>query len=133
VFLNPALAEGAKYLRKQSLQLASKGRFLAAQFVAMFEGELWRGNAAHANAMAARLADRLSGIPGVTITQRVQANAVFAAMPLAAAAAVRAQWPFYTWDESNREERLMCSWDTTAEEVDAFADAVAEACGAVRS
>jgi threonine aldolase len=131
VFLNPALAEGAKYLRKQSLQLASKGRFLAAQFVAMFEGELWRSNAAHANAMAARLADRLTGIPGVSITQRVQANAVFAAMPLRAADAVRAQWRFYTWDETKREERLMCSWDTTAEEVDAFADALALECAAM--
>jgi threonine aldolase len=130
VFLNPALADGAKYLRKQTLQLASKGRFLAAQFVAMFEGDLWRRNAAHANAMAARLAAGLAGIPGVQITQLVQANGVFAVMPRDAADAVRARWPFYTWDETKREERLMCSWDTTAEEVDAFADALAEACGA---
>jgi threonine aldolase len=133
VFLNPALADGAKYLRKQTLQLASKGRFLAAQFVAMFEGDLWRRNAAHANEMAARLAARLAGIPGVQITQRVEANGVFAVTPRDAADAVRARWPFYTWDETKREERLMCSWDTTAEEVDAFADALAEACGAVRS
>jgi threonine aldolase len=54
-------------------------------------------------------------------------------MPLQAADAVRARWPFYTWDETKREERLMCSWDTNAEEVDAFADALAEACGAVRA
>jgi threonine aldolase len=133
VFLNPDLSDGAKYLRKQTLQLASKGRFLAAQFVAMFEGDLWRRNASHANEMAARLADRLSGIPGVSVTQRVQANGVFAAMPLAAADAVRARWPFYTWDETKREERLMCSWDTTADEVDAFSDALAEACAAVRT
>jgi threonine aldolase len=132
VFLNPALADGAKYLRKQTLQLASKGRFLAAQFVAMFEGDLWRRNAAHANEMAARLAARLAGVPGVQITQRVEANGVFAVMPQGAADAVRARWPFYTWDETKREERLMCSWDTTAEEVDAFADALAEACGAAR-
>lgn len=130
VFLNPALADGAKYLRKQTLQLASKGRFLAAQFVAMFEGDLWRRNAGHANEMAARLADRLATIPGVAVTQRVQANGVFAVMPRDAADAVRARWPFYTWDESKREERLMCSWDTTADEVDAFADALAEVCGA---
>ena len=130
VFLNPALADGARYLRKQTLQLASKGRFLAAQFVAMFEGDLWRRNAGHANEMAARLADRLATIPGVAVTQRVQANGVFAVMPRDAADAVRARWPFYTWDESKREERLMCSWDTTADEVDAFADALAEVCGA---
>ena len=130
VFLNPALGDGARYLRKQTLQLASKGRFLAAQFVAMFEGDLWRRNAGHANEMAARLADRLATIPGVAVTQRVQANGVFAVMPRDAADAVRARWPFYTWDESKREERLMCSWDTTADEVDAFADALAEVCGA---
>ena len=63
VVLDPALAEGARYVRKQTLQLASKGRFLAAQFVAMFEGDLWRRNAAHANAMATRLADRLRHHP----------------------------------------------------------------------
>jgi threonine aldolase len=129
VFLNPALADGAKYLRKQTLQLASKGRFLAAQFVAMFEGDLWRRNAAHANEMAARLAGHLQDLPGVSITQRVEANGVFAVMPVDAADVVRARWPFYTWDETEREERLMCSWDTTAEEVDAFADALAQACG----
>jgi threonine aldolase len=133
VFLSPALAEGARYLRKQTLQLASKGRFLAAQFEAMFEGDLWRRNAAHANEMAARLAGRLQGIPQVTVTQRVQANGVFASMPREAADEVRERWPFYTWDESKREERLMCSWDTTAEEVDAFADALAAACGSVVS
>jgi threonine aldolase len=129
VFLDADRAEGARYLRKQTLQLASKGRFLAAQFIAMFEGDLWRRNAAHANAMAARLADAIAGIPGVTITQAVQANGVFAVMPREAADAVRARWPFYTWNEATREERLMCSWDTTLEEVDAFAAALAAACG----
>ena len=127
VFLDPALAEGARYLRKQTLQLASKSRFLAAQFIAMFEGDLWRRNAVHANAMAARLADALGGIPEVTITQAVQANGVFAVMPRDAAETVRARWPFYTWNEATGEERLMCSWDTTAEEVDGFAQALAEA------
>jgi threonine aldolase len=128
VFLDPALADGARYLRKQTLQLASKGRFLAAQFVAMFEGDLWRRNAAHANAMAARLAERLGPIQDVTITQRVEANGVFALLPREAAERVRGLWPFYTWNEATGEERLMCSWDTTAEEVDAFADALAAAC-----
>ncbi|MGZ4172839.1 MAG: threonine aldolase family protein [Solirubrobacteraceae bacterium] len=128
VFLNPAQAEGARYLRKQTLQLASKGRFLAAQFIAMFEGDLWRRNANHANAMAARLAQRIERIPGVSVTQRVEANGVFGVLPREAADSVRARWPFYTWNEATREERLMCSWDTTAEEVDAFADALAAAC-----
>ncbi|MGI8713811.1 MAG: threonine aldolase family protein [Solirubrobacteraceae bacterium] len=128
VVLDPALADGVAYLRKQSLQLASKGRFLAAQFVAMYEGDLWRRSAAHANAMAARLAARLAGVPAITITQRVQANGVFAILPAGAADAVRPTWPFYTWDESTGEVRLMCSWDTTVAEVDAFAQALARAC-----
>ena len=128
VFLDPVLAEGARYLRKQTLQLASKGRFLAAQFIAMFESDLWRRNAAHANAMAARLADAIAGVPGATITQAVQANGVFAVLPRGAADAVRGQWPFYTWNEAAREERLMCCWDTTPDEVDAFAAALAAAC-----
>lgn len=129
VFLAPGLADGARYLRKQTLQLASKHRFIAAQFVAMFEGDLWQRNASHANAMATRLADHLTGIPGVEITQRVQANGVFAVVPRPAADAVRPRWPFYTWDETTGEVRLMCSWDTTADEVDAFAGALAAACG----
>jgi len=87
VFLEPALAEGFAFLRKQTLQLASKGRFLAAQFIALLEGDLWRRNAAHANAMAARLHDALAGVAGVTITQPVQVNGVFAVLPPAVTAA----------------------------------------------
>jgi threonine aldolase len=128
VFLEPALAEGAHYLRKQTLQLASKARFLAAQFVAMFEGDLWRRNAGHANAMATRLAGHLSAIPAVTITQAVEANGVFAIIPGPVAESARSTWPFYTWNERTGEVRLMCSWDTTEAEVDAFARAVGNAC-----
>jgi threonine aldolase len=131
VFLEPGLAEGARYLRKQTLQLASKGRFLAAQFVAMFEGDLWLRNARHANAMATRLAGHLSALPAVSITQEVQANGVFAIVPPDAADAVRADWPFYTWDDRTGEVRLMCSWDTTEQEVDAFAQALDDACVAL--
>lgn len=128
IVLDPALAEPVPYLRKQTLQLASKGRFLAAQFIAMYEGDLWRRSAAHANAMAARLAARLQEVPAITITQQVQANGVFAIVPVAAAEAVRPTWPFYTWDEATGEVRLMCAWDTSPEDVDAFAAALAEAC-----
>jgi threonine aldolase len=128
VILETTLAEGFRHLRKQTLQLASKGRFLAAQFVAMYEGDLWRRNADHANAMASRLANALAGVTAVTITQEVQANAVFAVIPAAAADRVRETWPFYTWDRPSGEARLMCAWDTTPEEVDAFAGAIAVAC-----
>jgi threonine aldolase len=122
VFRPSASAEGVLYLRKQSMQLASKMRFLAAQFDALLEGERWRAAAGHANAMAERLAGALEGV--VTITQPVEANAVFALLPPEAAARLRQEWFFYTWDEATGEVRWMCSWDTTEEDVDAFAEAV---------
>jgi threonine aldolase len=128
VFLRPGLDEGFAYLRKQTLQLASKGRFLAAQFVALLEDGLWLRSATHANAMAARLADALAGVPGVRITQPVQANGVFAVVPRAATEELQRDWRFYAWDPEAGEVRWMCSWDTTPEEVDAFAADVARAC-----
>jgi threonine aldolase len=124
VFTAPELADGFAYLRKQTLQLASKGRFLAAQMDALLEGERWRGLAGHANAMAARLAAAVGSLEGVTITQAVQANVVFAILPRAATEQLQEQWPFYVWDPHTGEVRWMCSWDTTPEEVDAFAAAV---------
>jgi len=127
VLLAPELADGFAWIRKQSMQLASKGRFLAAQFVALLEGDLWLRSAAHANAMGARLAQAVAGLPGVHITQPTQANAVFAILEPSATARLRERWPFYVWDDASGEVRWMCSWDTTPEEVDAFAAAVAEA------
>jgi threonine aldolase len=124
VFLTPELADGFPYLRKQSLQLASKGRFLAAQFEALLDGERWRELAGNANAMAARLAGAVEGLPGVTITQAVQANAVFAILDPAVTEALQAQFPFYVWDAATGEVRWMCSWDTTPQDVDAFAAAL---------
>ena len=128
VFLHPELADGALYLRKQSMQLASKMRFAAAQFEALLAGERWRAAAEHANAMAARLAEGVAG--SVKTTQLVQANAVFAVLPPGVAEKLREEWFFYTWDELAGEVRWMCAWDTTEEDVDAFAAAVREAVGA---
>lgn len=124
VFLAPELANGFAYLRKQTLQLASKSRFLAAQMQALLEGARWRELAGHANAMAARLADAVAGIDAVTVTQPVQANVVFATLPAAATQRLQEQWPFYVWDPETGEVRWMCSWDTTEVEVDAFAAAI---------
>jgi threonine aldolase len=124
VFLEPRLAEGFDYLRKQSMQLASKMRFLAAQFEALLTGDLWHSLAAHANAMAARLARKVEEIPGVQLTRPAQANAVFATLPAGAAASLQERFPFYVWDEATREVRWMCAWDTTEEDVDVFADAL---------
>ncbi|HEY3021304.1 MAG TPA: beta-eliminating lyase-related protein [Solirubrobacteraceae bacterium] len=134
VLLRPGTAAGAMpFLRKQSMQLASKMRFLAAQFEVLLDGDAWRRPAAHANAMAARLAAAIAGVPGVTITQPVQANAVFVILPPDVAARLRERFFFYTWDEGTGEVRWMCAWDTTAEDVDAFAAAVAEQAGAARA
>jgi threonine aldolase len=131
VVLTPALADGFPYLRKQSLQLASKMRFLSAQFEALLSDELWRRNAAHANAMARRLSAAVGNLQGVVLTRPVQANAVFATLPAGVASQLQERFHFYTWDERRGEVRWMCSWDTTAEDVDAFAAAVAEALGAL--
>jgi threonine aldolase len=126
VFLRPELADGAPYLRKQTLMLASKQRFLAVQLGALLEQRLWRASAGRANAMAARLAERVGPIPGVTLTQPVQCNAVFAVLPPGAAERLQRDWAFYTWDEARHEVRWMCAWDTTEEDVDAFAADVGE-------
>jgi threonine aldolase len=127
VLLNPELAHDFLYIRKQSMQLASKMRFLAAQFDALVSDELWLRCAQHANAMAARLAEAVRDLPGLTITRPVQTNAVFALLPAEVASALRFEFPFYVWDEHSGEVRWMCSWDTTEEDVDAFAAAVRNA------
>ncbi len=128
VFLQPELDEGFTYLRKQSLQLASKMRFLAAQLDALLTDQLWLRCATQANSMAALLAERIDGLPGVTITRPVQANAVFAQLPSPEAiASLQREYDFYVWDERANEVRWMCSWDTTGEDVEQFAAAVAAA------
>jgi threonine aldolase len=127
VFLEPQLAQGFEYLRKQSLQLASKMRFLAAQFDALLSDELWLRLARHANRMAAALADALTDVPGVAITRPVEANAVFAIIPPEATARLQERFRFYVWDEHTGEVRWMCSWDTTEEDVEGFAEALSQA------
>jgi len=130
LLLGDGLQDALPYLRKQSMQLASKMRYVAAQFEALLTGELWRRAAEHANAMAARLAAAMDGVDGVRLTQRVQANVVFAVLPPGVAERLQADWGFYTWDERTGEVRWMCSHDTRAEDVDAFAAAVREAVSA---
>ena len=124
VLLHADLGDGVQFMRKQSMQLASKMRFISAQLDALLAGDRWREPAEHANAMARRLHDALAGTDGVTFTQRVQANALFAVLPPGVAEELQRDWGFYTWDESTGEVRWMCSWDTTPEDVDAFAEAV---------
>jgi threonine aldolase len=125
VVMNPELLEGMLWLRKQTLQLASKMRFLAAQFDALLEDGVWRANASHANAMARRLEAAVRDIPGVAVTRPTQANAVFAVIDRAAREELLREFDFYPWDERTGEVRWMCSWDTTEADVDAFVAAIA--------
>jgi threonine aldolase len=126
VILNPALKAGETlgYIRKQYMQLASKMRFVSAQFIALLEDDLWRANAVHSNSMAQYLASSVIGIPGVTITQAVEANAVFAIIPAAITPALQEVTPFYVWNEATHEVRWMCSWDTTTADIDTFVAAL---------
>jgi threonine aldolase len=126
VLLREGLGESFKYRRKQAMQLASKMRFIAAQFDALLSGDLWLRSAAHANAMAQRLAAALAGAP-VRLTQPVEANAVFAILEPAIREQLQRQFPFYVWDERTGEVRWMTAWDTQPEDVDAFAAAIVAA------
>ena len=129
VFFDPAHARNFLYVRKQGMQLASKMRFVAAQFEALFTDDLWLRSAQHANAMAARLVAQIRDVPGVQITQRVDANAIFAILPAEAIPPLQAEAWFYVWDEARSEVRLMTSWDTTEEDVDRFAAALRRVVG----
>jgi threonine aldolase len=121
VFFDSKLAEGFKFRRKQGMQLASKMRFVSAQFEALLTHDLWLRSAQHANSMARLLESELRGIAGITITQPVQANGVFAIFPREHVAALQEKYFFFVWDEQTTECRLMCSFDTTEEDVRDFA------------
>jgi threonine aldolase len=131
VVLDPEAVRGIKYLRKASLQLASKMRFISVQLEALFGGDLWLVNAGHANAMAQELAQLVARVPGVEVTRPVQANSVFARLPAAAAEALRHHYAFYTWDEAVGEVRWMTSFDTVHEDVESFARRLAQETAAV--
>ena len=126
VVLDPQRVHGIDFLRKTSMQLSSKMRFLSAQYVALLTDDLWLTSAGHANSMARRLEAAVRDISGVQITQEVQANAVFAVLPAAVTAALQDRFHFYTWNQVTGEVRWMCAWDTTPEDVDAFAAAIGE-------
>jgi threonine aldolase len=130
VVLRPDLVPAMPFIRKQAMQLASKMRFVSAQFVALLTDDLWRRNAEHANAMARRLAAAVTGIPGVVVTDAVEANAVFAVLDRDVTRALQDDFPFYVWSEATGQVRWMTSWATTEADVDAFAARVREVAGA---
>ena len=132
VVLNPAASEGLLYLRKLTMQLASKMRFVSAQLVALLEGSLWLDSATQANAMAAHLRQALEdgisagSISGLAFTRPTQANAVFATLANDAADRIRERFRFYDWDRAAGEVRWMTAFDTTEADVDAFVAAITE-------
>ena len=121
IFFNPTLCEDFKYRRKQGMQLASKMRFIAAQFSAFLENDLWKENASHANRMARKLYAAVKDISGVEVTRQVESNAVFARIPSHIVPALQDEFFFYVWDEEVSEVRWMCSFDTTEEDIESFA------------
>ena len=131
IAMRPAESVNAKYLRKQHMQLSSKMRFLGAQFNALLADDLWLRNAAHANAMAARLADGLAAIPEVEVAYPVQADAVFARLDPGHVAALQRDWLFHVWDEPTSTVRWMTAFDTRERDVDEFLGAITAVTGAV--
>lgn len=126
VFFNRELAKNFKFIRKQGMQLASKMRFVSAQFEALFFNGLWLENAKHANQMAHLLAEKIKGIPQVKITQEVQANAVFAIIPKHSIPKLQEKYFFYVWNEETSEVRWMTSFDTQEEDIESFVKFVEE-------
>lgn len=125
---DPRLGGALRYLRKSSMQLASKMRFVSAQLIALYEGDLWWRNARHANQMASRLRAALDDVEAVSFTQPTEVNGLFAILPPGVADQVRQQFFFYDWDAARCEVRWMCSFDTTEDDVDRFAQLVRAAC-----
>jgi threonine aldolase len=118
VFFDRELACEFDYRCKQSGQLGSKMRFLAASWVPMLRERLWLKYATHANEMAARLGEGLARLPGVHLLHPVEANAVFVEMPDRVHEELRARGWFYYTFIGERGARLMCSWATGEEAVD---------------
>ncbi len=114
------------FLRKQGMQLASKMRFISAQFDALLSDNLWRKNAAHANRMAKLLERELRRIPQIQIVYPVEANGVFAKIPRRCIAKIQQRYFFYVWNEEDSIVRWMCSFDTTEQDVKQFVKFVAE-------
>ncbi|WP_291855067.1 low specificity L-threonine aldolase [Marinilabilia sp.] len=120
VFLNPDFAGHAKYIRKQTTQLHSKMRYIAAQFEALLANELWRKNAEHSNRMATLLAQELEAVKEIQLTQKPEVNGVFAIVPSHIIQPLQEKYFFYMWDEARNEVRWMTSFDTNEDEIKGF-------------
>lgn len=124
VVFNKELAGHIRFQQKQIMQLASKTRFIAAQYEALLHNNTWQRAAGHANAMAQQLQQMLQQFPQVRITMPVQANVVFAELPREWNKPLQAAFPFYIWKEATNEARIMCAWDTTPEDIAGFEQSI---------
>ncbi len=120
IFFNPELSTEAKYVRKQSMQLCSKMRYIGAQFDAMLTNDLWLKTARHANKMAKLLESEVLKIDKVKITQKVQTNGIWALIPKDKIEKLQEEYFFWVWDEHAGEVRWLCSFDTTEEDINGF-------------
>ncbi|WKA58854.1 low specificity L-threonine aldolase [Planococcus shenhongbingii] len=127
VCLNKELESELKYIRKQGMQLGSKMRFIAAQFDRLLTDNLWQENASHANRMARLLADGLQNFTGITVTQPVESNAIFASMPKSQIEELQKTYAFALWNAAINEIRLVTSFDTTEEDIETFLSHVEKA------
>ena len=129
ISFRPEITENLQYYRKQSAQLASKLRYLSAQFIPYLENNLWLENALKANISAMRLAEILKGYPDIKFTQKVESNQLFFTMPAEAAKKLQEKYYFYFWNEDIYEVRLVTSWDTSGEDIAYFENTLNEIFG----
>ncbi|MGE0076620.1 MAG: low specificity L-threonine aldolase [Bacteroidales bacterium] len=126
VFFNKQLAQDFMYTRKQGLQLASKMRYISAQFINYLSNNQWYSTALHSNKMAKILEEKVKQISAIKITQPVQANAVFAIVPEHIISKLQDEYFFYVWDEDKSEVRWMTSWDTEEKDIERFVEKIRE-------
>ena len=132
VFLDPDLATGSEYVRKQVTQLPSKMRYLSAQFNALLRDDLWIELATHSNSMATRLHELVVAVPGVELGPTPQVNSLFPELPADWIEPLRNWCFFWDWDVTRHQVRWMTAWDTTERDVERFAAGV-EAMSRARS
>jgi threonine aldolase len=132
LFFKPELAKNFKYIRKQGMQLASKMRFLSIQLETLLRNDLWLRNAKQANEMAQFLFQEVSKIPSIQISQKPQANAVFAVLPSTLIPKIQEKYLFYVWkpevSPGMDEVRWMTSFNTSKEDVLDFVSVIKNQC-----
>ena len=127
ISFRPEISENLAFYRKQSAQLASKLRYLSAQFIPYLTDNLWLENALRANISAEKLADVLRQYPEIHFTQAVESNQLFFTIPEKPLKKLQEKYFFYMWNEANREARLVTSWDTSGEDIARFEQDLKEA------